>query len=111
MSTGTVPEHVLVGLMDLARRAEHTARLQHDRIAYEVGFERVYPDQLQDGDVLVTHRHSGAFEREVVGVQKYTDQVSTWFRVTLADDKTQETVTFEDTEYVSRRLPTITEPF
>ena len=53
MLTETLPQRVLIDLMDTARRAEENARRQHDLIAEELGIERVRVNDVEKGDLVL----------------------------------------------------------
>ena len=103
-----IPRRVLIDLMDHARRAEENARRQHDRIAYELGIERVRVDDLAEGDTV----EFAGLTYQVAGVQLYTDEIASWYRVTFGSDQSQFSESYDEGQFVTRVLPKIEEePF
>lgn len=105
--TLTEPGRVQTRWMDRAKQLAEDAQRLHDEMAYEAGFERVRINQVTKGDRLLY----GDTPLEVVAIQPWVYEQEQTFRVTLADDVTQVTDTYDDFQFVSRVLPTIDEPF
>lgn len=103
-----IPERVLVEEMDRARRTAEQCTLTHDRIAFELGYERVRVNHIVSGDRLVYVERGQRQDRTVAKVDHRVDDVSSVFYVTF-DDETW--LSFHDDNFVSRVLPTNPEPF
>jgi len=100
-----IPEYVLVDEMDQARRMAEASDRIHDRIAYELGFERVRVNHVASGDRLVYTERGLRSTRLVNKVEHRHDEVSSWFVVSVSDDENGNyDITCEDGEFVSRRL-------
>jgi len=103
-----IPERVLVEEMDRARRTAEQCTLTHDRIAYELGYERVRVNHIVSGDRLVYVERGQRQDRTVARVDHRVDDVSSVFYVTFDGSAVR---SFEDGDFVSRVLPPINEAF
>lgn len=109
-----IPERVLIDEMDRARRREEDARRDHDRMARELGFERVRVRDLAAGDIVRQVERGTAKELLVEATEYRTDAVCSWWNVTLKDeDHGSHVRTFDeqDDPFVSRIVDYSTEAF
>jgi hypothetical protein len=99
--TTTTPEYVRVREMDEAVRVVESAQRLADLLAAEVGFERVRIENVNDGDTIILDGRDWT----VVGKQQWVDPPAEWWRVTVHDLDSQQTLSFDAGSFVSRRLP------
>lgn len=104
-----LPEWLVVQEMDRQHRIIDAARMTHDQLAREVGFERVRIEDVIDGGED-TIRVDGEW-MTVLCRQRYVDPPGSWWRVTVCSDTDQRTISVDEGEFVSRQLPNIDEAF
>ena len=105
-------ERIWVEEMDSARIMAEQADRMHDRMAYELGYERVRINHVEMGDALRHYERGQAAYRTVEKIEHRHDEVSSWFAVLYqCEEHGSVVMTYDDGEFVSRRLPETDEPF
>jgi len=103
-----IRERVRIEEMDRAQIRAEQAKIDHDRIAFELGYERVRVNHIVSGDRLVYVERGQRADRTVAKIDHRVDDVSSVFYVTMDDSAVR---SYEDGDFVSRVLPDTPEPF